>query len=198
MHPGTPTSVTGTFPAGIRVARRPPPGSLGTLPLPPFQNRAIGMPAPTSAFSAFGPPSPGLHPVFAKKKRSVFKGPNIGVSSGSRSGNRTPGGSEHGSRGTSIQGRPSGEMAIAEEDEEEVEDEGRDEFLEVEEVEAFSPVAEDEKAFHVEGEDSDEEPEVIGTLMEEEDEHEIAAVDPPQRDVVAIAEQEQQQARQQS
>lgn len=198
MHPGTPTSVTGTFPAGIRVARRPPPGSLGTLPLPPFQNRAIGMPAPTSAFSAFGPPSPGLHPVFAKKKRSVFKGPNIGVSSGSRSGNRTPGGSEHGSRGTSIQGRPSGEMAIAEEDEEEVEDEGRDEFLEVEEVEAFSPVAEDEKAFHVEGEDSDEEPEVIGTLMEEEDEHEIAAVDPPQRDVVAIAEQEQQQAQQQS
>lgn len=90
-------------------------------------------------------------------------------------------------------------MAIAEEDEEEIEDEGRDEFLEVEEVEAFSPVAEDEKAFHVvEGEDSDEGLEVIGTLMEEEDEHKIAAVDPPQRDVVAIAEQEQQQAQQQS
>ncbi|KAL1304971.1 hypothetical protein AAFC00_003877 [Neodothiora populina] len=164
IHPGTPTSVTGTFPAGIRINRRPPPGMLGTLPPSPFQDRAIGIPPPTSAFSAFGPPSPGMHPVFAKKKRSVFKGPALGTITSARGGRGTPGGSEPGSRTASAQGRRSGELPIAEEEEEEEEmaqqgllgEEGEgdgadileeDEEEEVEEVEAFSPVGDNEKVF---------------------------------------------------
>lgn len=181
IYPGTPTSVTGSFPAGIRIARRPP-GSLGSLPMPPFQgDRAVGIPPPTSAFSAFGPASPGLHPVFAKKKRSVFKGPTMNAIPATRTGSRgtSGGGSDHGSRGTSVQGRRSGDLAIAEEDEEEQDEgeydmveegilitrepyEGRNEFpltVEegeedeeeyVEEVESFSPVADDERAFVIE------------------------------------------------
>lgn len=188
LHPGTPTSVTGTFPAGIRIARRPPPGSLGALPLPPFQERAVGIAPPISAFSPFGPSSPGLHPVFAKKKRSVFKGPFLGGSNvGGRSNGRNPAGiNEHGgSRGSSVQGRRSGELAITEEDEEEP-DEGAGMFLVteenedgevvdkegmslaeedeqvdgggmvVEEVEAFATPANDESVFIVEEGDESE------------------------------------------
>lgn len=81
------------------------------------------------------PHSPGL--VFAKRKRSVFKGPMLNVNTavgGSSSGHggwrgrSGEGGS--GSRGTSSQGRRSGEiLGITEEDEEEEE--------EIEEVETF-------------------------------------------------------------
>lgn len=124
-----------------------------------------------------------MHPVFAKKKRSVFKGPSIGNTPGQRG--RTSGGSSNeGSRSTSIQGRTSAEITIAEEDEEEEEDAGGyirhhvprppsvrlsgmqelqelDEELEVEEVEAFSPVEE-------------------GTsFIVEEDEDEVEAEDTP-------------------
>lgn len=79
------------------------------------------------------PPSPGL--VFAKRKRSVFKGPmlnvNTAVGSGSSSGGwrSRSGEGGSGSRGTSSQGRRSGEiLGITEEDEEEEE---------IEEVETF-------------------------------------------------------------
>jgi hypothetical protein len=90
-----------------------------------------------SAFGAVPPPSPGFPSglVFAKRKRSPFKGPMLNVNnSNSPSANtgfrRT---SDHGnaSRSHSVQGRRSGEiMGITEEEEEEEED--------VEEVEDFS------------------------------------------------------------
>jgi hypothetical protein len=82
------------------------------------------------------PHSPGL--VFAKRKRSVFKGPmlnvNTGVGGGGSMGNggwrSRSGEGGSGSRGTSSQGRRSGEiLGITEEDEEEEE--------EIEEVETF-------------------------------------------------------------
>ncbi|EON66794.1 CAMK/CAMKL protein kinase [Coniosporium apollinis CBS 100218] len=109
--PGTPT--TSTFPSNIRVVRGPMNES----------SAAFGAPLP--------PPSPGL--VFAKRKRSPFKGPMLGMTShglgthgGVGGGHRVK--SEGGSRSTSVQGRRSGEI-IEEEDEDEVE-----------EVDAFSPV----------------------------------------------------------
>lgn len=159
LPPSTPTNVTGTFPSGIRVSRRPPPGSLGTLPS--LQDNNLNSPANY----AFGPASPGMHPVFAKKKRSVFKGPSIGSTPGQR-GRST--GSNEGSRSASAHGRKSGEITIAEEDEGEEEGgffpptapsiqlHGMDELaeeveeLEVEEVEAFSPVEEGDATFIVE------------------------------------------------
>lgn len=166
IQPGTPTNITGNFPAGIRISRRPPPGQLGTLPLLPIiQGSNKALPLPASAFNAFGPASPGLHPVFAKKKRTVFKGPTIGgvtTGSSSRAG-RTTSGNTSVSRTSSLQGRETGGTAIAEEDEDE---ENEDEFVVgempdpfdtmggtvleeqdelVEEVEAFGPLAENEK-----------------------------------------------------
>ena len=113
--PSTPT--TGTFPSGIRVSRRPPPTGLGTLPA--FSE---GKNAFTNA-----PGSPSL-PVFARRKRSVFKGPGIGGSPSNP--HRTAN-----SRSNSIP-RKSGEMitGITEEDEEEDEDM---EDMEVEEVDHF-------------------------------------------------------------
>lgn len=116
--PATPTA--GTFPSGIRVSRRPPPSGLGSLP------------AFTEARGAFGavgvvPGSPSL-PVFARRKRSVFKGPGLGGSPSAFA--RTSG-----SRASSVP-RKSGEMihGITEEDEEELEDD-----MEVEEVDQFGP-----------------------------------------------------------
>ena len=181
IHPGTPTSA-GNFPPGIRVARRAPPGSLGPLPAPPFEERATGIAPPTSAYSPFGPASPGLHPIFAKKKRSIFKGPATGTNTGARSGRGTLGGSEGGSRATSVQGRPSNDVAIVGEDEEEEldqrpmtldderenlfhVDEDEEEEGYIEEVEAFGPIAANEKAFVIEGgeeeEDDDDEAQTL-------------------------------------
>ena len=67
--------------------------------------------------------------VFAKRKKNLFKGPNLNTSSPgpSGSGNRT---GSH-SRSTSLAGRRSGEI-IEEEDEDEIE-----------EVDAFSPITDD-------------------------------------------------------
>ena len=116
--PSTPTS--GSFPSSIRVQRRPLPSGLGSLP-------AFSMSESKSTYSNI-PGSPSL-PVFARRKRSVFKGPaGIGGSPSNfaRSTNSRP---------TSV-ARKSGEMipGITEEDEEE-EDEMED--LEVEEVDHF-------------------------------------------------------------
>lgn len=146
------TPVTGTFPSSIRVQlgpggpRRPSPGVLG--PLPTFRDATT---ARGGALSAFGPSSPGLHPVFARRKRSVFKGPtNLGGGASPRTRST---GSAEGSRSASLQGRRSGEV-IQEEDEDEDE---------VEEVEVFSPVNEGVGEF-------------VEELVEEEDENEISGV----------------------
>jgi hypothetical protein len=104
--PATPTSTT--FPSNIRLVRGHAPD-------------ALSLSEGGAAFSSLPPPSPGL-PIFAKRKRSVFKGPMLSLSTVSRR--------DTGSRSNSVQGRRS-EEAIAEEDEED---------LEVEEVEEFSPI----------------------------------------------------------
>jgi len=75
-----------------------------------------------AAFSGLGPPSPGL--IFAKRKRTPFKGPMLGPGSARR---RSDGGGGSVSRSGSVQGRASGEI-IQEEEEE------------VEEVDHFTPV----------------------------------------------------------
>ena len=103
--PNTPT--TSTFPSNIRVVRGP-------------LNE-------TAAFGSAPPPSPGL--IFAKRKRSPFKGPMLSVG-GHGSGQRSR--SDGPSRSGSVQGRKSGEI-IEEEDEDEVE-----------EVDAFPPAGPDE------------------------------------------------------
>jgi hypothetical protein len=141
---------------------------------------------------AFGPASPGMHPVFAKKKRSVFKGPSLGNTPGARGRGLSHNSSGENSRGTSAQGRPSNEITITEEDEEE-EDESREEQkdffgkvtlhdqgmrlveedeedeeedLEIEEVESFSPIEEgDTTAFIIEEEDEDEDPDADVTII---------------------------------
>lgn len=124
MLPSTPTA---SIPSGMRFSRRPPPSNIGSLPA--FQAEGRG-----SIFGANpAPSSPGL-PKFARRKRSVFKGPMH--NNGSPSGfNRTPSG---GSRSASVQGRPSGEMmpGLTEEDEEEAEVE---EEMEEYEEDQFGP-----------------------------------------------------------
>ncbi len=99
--PATPT--TGSFPSNIRVVRS----------------------APNYNESAnFGLQSPGL--VFAKRKKTPFKGPMLNLSTGFATPSRAREGSL--SRSTSAAGRRSGEI-IEEEDEDEIE-----------EVDGFSPI----------------------------------------------------------
>ena len=131
--PATPTS--SSFPSNIRLVRT---GGL-TLNATNLESH--------SAFGAAPPPSPGFPGmgggglVFAKRKRSPFKGPmlNVGGATGSPTtwrGNRV---GDSGSRNHSVQGRRSGEiMGITEEDEEEEEED-----MEIEEVDEFSPVLKD-------------------------------------------------------
>jgi serine/threonine protein kinase len=114
--PATPTS--SSFPSNIRVARN------GGLSVNPANTINEG----NSAFGAVPPPSPGFPSglVFAKRKRSPFKGPmlnvNTSTSPASSGWRRTSDG--NGSRSHSVQGRRSGEiMGITEEEEEEEEDE---------------------------------------------------------------------------
>ncbi|KAF2710527.1 kinase-like protein [Pleomassaria siparia CBS 279.74] len=97
--PATPTN--STFPSNIRVVRGP--HSEGG-----------------AAFGTVPPSSPGL--VFAKRKRSPFKGPmlNLATNHGSPAGRQR--GEGHSKNG-SISGRRSGEiMGIEEEDEDEIEE----------------------------------------------------------------------------
>lgn len=118
--PATPTS--SSFPSNIRVVRT------GGLTINSGSNGEGN-----SAFGAVPPPSPGFPSglVFAKRKRSPFKGPMLNVNTqGSPSGWRRT--SDTGSRSHSVPGRRSGEiMGITEEEEEEEE--------EIEEVDDFSP-----------------------------------------------------------
>jgi serine/threonine protein kinase len=112
--PATPT--TGSFPSNIRVVRQPPISSF---------NEAVSWGNNSASNSVFG--GGGL--VFAKRKKNLFKGPNLNTSSPGPSGSGTRTGSH--SRSTSLAGRRSGEI-IEEEDEDEIE-----------EVEAFSPLTDD-------------------------------------------------------
>lgn len=112
MLPATPTN--STFPSGIRVSRRPPPSALGTLPAFNEAKTAFGG-------GAIGPSSPGL-PVFARRKRSVFKGPMANAISPSGLG-RVPMATK--SRSGS-QGRRSTEVIGGIQEEEEEEDEEDD------------------------------------------------------------------------
>ncbi|KAF4552374.1 Serine/threonine-protein kinase-like protein [Elsinoe fawcettii] len=159
--PASPTTVT--LPPSIRVQRRGPPGALGSLPT--FTDMQ-SLSAPTSG--AVGPSSPGMHAVFARQKRKVFKGPT-GLGNSPRSSNQgtrnvTPTASSAGSREPSrkrqsveIVGMASA-VTITEEEEDEdadiavieetprismgIEEGDEDIEEEVEEVEAFSPVSE--------------------------------------------------------
>ena len=80
----------------------------------------------TPAFANGGLPSPGL--VFAKRKRTPFRGPMLSTGVPSTRRHMEP--SINPSRRGSATGKPSGEAPIQEEDEDEVE-----------EVDYFSPVA---------------------------------------------------------
>ncbi|KAF1971170.1 kinase-like protein [Bimuria novae-zelandiae CBS 107.79] len=110
--PATPTN--SSFPSNIR---------LGLAVRGPLSEGS-------AAFGVQPPPSPGL--IFAKRKRSPFKGPMLNLSTASPvAGRQRSLNDGNGSRSTSIQGRRSAEiMGITEEEEEE----------EVEEVDEFSPV----------------------------------------------------------
>ncbi|KAK4974098.1 hypothetical protein LTR66_011076 [Elasticomyces elasticus] len=131
--PSTPT--TSSFPSNIRVARRPPPSDLRSLPRFDDTRAAFGA---GLIGGAFGPPSPGLHSVFARRKRSVFKGPTLSIV-GSNPNGRARVGSTDTSRSGSVPRRRSGELAIQEEDEEEDLELGDDEE-DIEEVDTFSPI----------------------------------------------------------
>ncbi|KAL1654920.1 hypothetical protein SLS61_002669 [Didymella pomorum] len=115
--PATPTSTT--FPSNIRLVRQGAPKISSISTLTASEGGA--------AFGQAPPPSPGI--MFAKRKRSPFKGPNIGTSNANNPW-RSRSGGDAGSRGQSVQGRRSGEIGgIVEEEEEE----------EIEEVDDFSP-----------------------------------------------------------
>ncbi|KAF2652246.1 kinase-like protein [Lophiostoma macrostomum CBS 122681] len=114
--PATPTS--SSFPSNIRLVRAP-------------------ISEGGAAFGTAPPSSPGL--IFAKRKRSPFKGPMLNLNTHGTGGLRNRG--EANSRSGSVQGRRSGEiMGIEEEDEDEVE-----------EVEEFSPVVGKGESVEVEG-----------------------------------------------
>ena len=106
-----------SFPNDVRLVRKAPD------PLHLSQEGPSGSP-----FAGLGPPSPGL--MFARRKRSTFKGPLLGPGSSNRQ--RSTASSVEG--GTAGVGGKNGQI-IEEEDEEEAEEEE-----EIEEVEAFSPV----------------------------------------------------------
>ncbi|KAF2435126.1 kinase-like protein [Tothia fuscella] len=128
--PATPT--TTSFPSSIRIGRHNP-----NLFLNNNSNPSEG----GAAFSALPPPSPGLA-VFAKRKRSVFKGPMLNIGGhhgGSPSTSRVRG---EGSRSGSVQGRRSGEVIVEEEEDEDEED--------IEEVDDFSPEKDTQEEFLVE------------------------------------------------
>ncbi|KAM0487076.1 hypothetical protein ACHAPX_000344 [Trichoderma viride] len=130
--PATPTG-TG-FPSNIRLVRMPP------APAPTMNMYNEGMP---SQPQAPGSPNPfGTGVMFAKRKKSLFKGP--GLSFGGSHGHRNGGSGSHShsrSGSASGLGRHSGEITIQEEDEDHmggVDEEEEEE--EIEEVDAFSPL----------------------------------------------------------
>lgn len=118
--PASPATVT--LPPSIRIQRRGAPGALGALPsFGDMQQNGL---------STVGPSSPGMHAVFARQKRKVFKGPTNLVATAGRTHTRnlTPTASAGGSVGPSreqsrkrqsIEIVGASALAIAEEEEEE-------------------------------------------------------------------------------
>lgn len=102
----------GAFPNDVRLVRKAP------NPLNLNQEAA----PPANPFTGTNPSSPGL--MFARRKRTPFKGPMLGPGTASRRQSTA----SSGAGSVSGQGRRSGEV-IAEEDEEDIE-----------EVDAFSPI----------------------------------------------------------
>ncbi|KAF2480620.1 hypothetical protein BDY17DRAFT_302095 [Neohortaea acidophila] len=129
--PTTPNA-SSSLPSGVRVSRRPPPSSLGTLP-----TFAEGRHAFQSGGGLTLPPGSPALPVFARRKRSVFKGPTTtSGSAGSPSMSRSKNASSTSAR------RKSGEPTLegVEEDDEEEEDVEEDD--EVDEGEVFGGTGE--------------------------------------------------------
>ncbi|KAG7115472.1 hypothetical protein HYQ44_007657 [Verticillium longisporum] len=95
------------------------------------------MPSSSTDHQAPGSPNPfGAGGVlFAKRKRSLFKGPMLSLNGGGSSARSTGSGSHSRSASASGLGRRSGEITIQEEEED---DETGDDYIE--EVENFTPV----------------------------------------------------------
>lgn len=126
--PATPTITS--FPSNIRLVRATPaPLSIFNEGMPSNQDTTPGSPNPFAS---------GL--VFAKRKKNVFKGPTLSFNGPSAmgSGSRNHHGGHSRSGSGSALGRRSGEITIQEEDEEYPED---DREADIEEVEAFTPIA---------------------------------------------------------
>ncbi|KAG7131602.1 putative serine/threonine-protein kinase like [Verticillium longisporum] len=126
--PATPT--TSSFPSSLRLVR----GSGPPAPISVFNE---GMPSSSTDHQAPGSPNPfGAGGVlFAKRKRSLFKGPMLSLNGGGSSARSTGSGSHSRSASASGLGRRSGEITIQEEEED---DETGDDYIE--EVENFTPV----------------------------------------------------------
>ncbi|KAK3376849.1 hypothetical protein B0T24DRAFT_700834 [Lasiosphaeria ovina] len=152
--PATPTS--GSFPSNIRLVRdrSGPPMGIGMLSegMPSYNERmnstsasAMQPPRSPNPFgSGFNSPGGagggGPAVLFAKRKRSIFKGPMLSLGgSGRETGRSSSTGSAGHSRSASATGlgRRSGEITIQEVDEDAEEEEDDDD---VEEVDAFSPI----------------------------------------------------------
>ncbi|KAI1261809.1 kinase-like protein [Xylariaceae sp. FL1019] len=123
--PATPTSTS--FPSNIRLVRGP------TLTL----NFDEGMPAagphnPPGSPNPFSTGSPSV--LFAKRKRSLFKGPMLSMNTATASRAGSSSGNHSRSASASGLARRSGEITIQEEDEEAADEE------EIEEVDQFSPI----------------------------------------------------------
>ncbi|KAK3384918.1 hypothetical protein B0H63DRAFT_494140 [Podospora didyma] len=152
--PATPTS--GSFPSNIRLVRDrsgPPLGGIGIYNegMSSYHDRmnstsasAMQPPRSPNPFAGFNSPGGGPGVLFAKRKKTVFKGPMLSLGGGRDSRSAGSGSASH-SRSASASGlgRRSGEMAIQEvdEDAEEAEEGGYGEGDDdVEEVDAFSPI----------------------------------------------------------
>lgn len=122
--PATPTSVS--FPSNIRLVRATPP----TLNM---FNEGMPSEGPPQAPGSPNPFASGI--MFAKRKRSLFKGPTLNSFGGPSQAQRNSGSGSH-SRSASASGlgRRSGEITIQEEDE------GSEMDDDIEEVDVFSPV----------------------------------------------------------
>lgn len=122
--PATPT--TTSFPSNIRLVRAAPPAlSLYNEGMPSHDQAAPGSPNPFAS---------GV--LFAKRKKSLFKGPtlNFGAGAGGATRSHAPGGHSRSASGSAL-GRRSGEITIQEEDEDHVAEEEA-----IEEVDGFTPV----------------------------------------------------------
>lgn len=142
LLPGLPGSMT-PLPSNIRISLRNPPRAI-----------ALGEASATFGAPPPGQHSPGMKPVFAKRKRSVFRGPMLGPGSAAGGGALASARERRKSTGVGRSNSLGGRLAVTtEEDEEDGEEEGEggvdvdgdgdgdgDEEMEVEEVDYFSPV----------------------------------------------------------